>query len=324
MSANDTIKERILKYRWSPFTRARYVEEHGVLSIVRGQGAKVYDTDDREYIDAHASLWLVNVGYGRQEIVEAVHRQMQTLPWFSCFEGYTNLPSIDLAERLVRMLEPEGMDKVFFSGSGSEAVETALKIVRQDWKLKGKAERYKVISRNRAYHGVTFGALSATGLSANRAMFEPLLPGFRHGPCPDPYLREVDAPDDGAFRPGLRRCDRAGDRLRGGQHGGGDIVEPVQGAGGVMIPPDGYLKALRKIATDNNILLIFDEVITGFGRTGEMFAARYHDVQPDIMAFAKGITSGYISLVPPRSAARSSTPSTRTTRRARAPARQHL
>ena len=295
MVGNDTVKERMLKYRWSPFTRSRYVEEHGVLPIVRGQGSKVYDTDDREYIDAHASLWLVNVGYGRQEIVEAVHRQMQTLPWFSCFEGYTNLPSIDLAERLVRMLEPEGMDKVFFSGSGSEAVETALKIVRQYWKLKGKAEKYKIISRNRAYHGVTFGGLSATGLSANRAMFEPLLPGFRHAPCPDPYLREVEAPDE-QF---AQACADAVERVitfEGASTVGAIIVEPVQGAGGVIVPPDGYLKALRKIATAHDILLIFDEVITGFGRTGDMFAARHWDVRPDIMTFAKGITSGYLPL----------------------------
>lgn len=295
MSSNDAVTERSLKYRWSPFSRTRYVEEHGLLSIVRGKGSKVYDVNGREYLDAHASLWLVNVGYGRDEIVEAVHRQMQKLPWFSCFEGYTNLPSIDLAERLVGMLKPEGMDKVFFSGSGSEAVETALKIVRQYWKLKGKPEKYKIVSRNRAYHGVTFGGMSATGMPANRAMFEPLLPGFLHAPCPDPYLREVDAPDD-RF---ARACAEALEQVikaEGAHTVAAIIVEPVQGAGGVIIPPDGYLQELREVATRNDVLLIFDEVITGFGRTGDMFGARHWGVRPDIMAFAKGITSGYLPL----------------------------
>jgi adenosylmethionine-8-amino-7-oxononanoate aminotransferase len=295
MSTNDTITERILKYRWSPFTRTRYIEEHGVLPIVRGKGSRVYDIDDREYIDAHASLWLVNVGYGRQEIIDAVNRQMQALPWFSCFEGYTNLPSIDLAERLVHMLAPEGMDKVFFSGGGSEAVETALKISRQYWKLKGKAEKYKIVSRNRAYHGVTLGALSATGMAANRAMFEPLLPGFRHAPCPDPYLREVDAADEHF----AKACADALERVilfEGPHTVAAIIVEPVQGAGGVIVPPDGYLQELRQIATRHDVLLIFDEVITGFGRTGDMFGARHWGIRPDIMTFAKGITSGYLPL----------------------------
>ncbi|MDA8250523.1 MAG: aspartate aminotransferase family protein [Rhodospirillales bacterium] len=295
MSANDTIKERALKYRWSPFTRTRYVEEHGLLPIVRGKGSKVYDIDDREYIDAHASLWLVNAGYGRQEIVEAAYRQMQTLPWFSCFEGFTNLPSVELAERLVRMLEPEGMDKVFFSGSGSEAVETALKIARQYWKLRSKAEKYKVISRSRAYHGVTLGALSATGMAVNRAMFEPLLPGFRHAPCPDPYLREVDAPDEGFGKACAEALERV-IRFEGPHTVAAIIVEPVQGAGGVIVPPEGYLRELREIATRHDVLLIFDEVITGFGRTGDMFGARHWGVSPDIMTFAKGITSGYLPL----------------------------
>jgi adenosylmethionine-8-amino-7-oxononanoate aminotransferase len=295
MTATDTVTQRSLRYRWSPFSRTRYVEEHGLLAIVGGKGSKVFDAQGREYIDAHASLWLVNVGYGRQEIVEAVQRQMQSLPWFSCFEGYTNLTSIDLAERLVGMLEPEGMDKIFFSGSGSEAVETALKIARQYWKLKGKPQKYKIVARNRAYHGVNFGGMSATGMPANRAMFEPLLPGFVHAPCPDPYLREVDAPDDRfalACANALERVIESEDPATVAAI----IVEPVQGAGGVIIPPDGYLQELRTIADRHDVLLIFDEVITGFGRTGDMFGARHWGVRPDIMAFAKGITSGYVPL----------------------------
>jgi putrescine---pyruvate transaminase len=291
----DSIVRRSLAHRWSPFSRTHYIEQHGLVPIVRGEGSKVYDIAGREYIDAHASLWLVNAGYGRQEIVEAVHRQMQALPWFSCFEGYTNLPSIDLAERLAAMLEPEGMEKIFFSGSGSEAVETALKIVRQYWKLRGEPGKYKFVSRNRAYHGVTFGGMSATGMTSNRAMFEPLLPGFVHGPCPDPYLREVEAPDE-RFAVACAEAIGALIEKEGADTVAAIIVEPVQGAGGVIIPPAGYLNALREIATRHRVLLIFDEVITGFGRTGSMFGARHFGVRPDIMTFAKGITSGYIPL----------------------------
>lgn len=292
---HDQILERLLKSKWSPFTRTEYLKKHGVLPIVRGEGVRVYDAQGREYLDAHAGLWLVNVGYGRREIVEAVHRQMEMLPWFSSFEGYTNLPSIDLAERLVQLLQPEGMEKVFFSGSGSEAVDTALKITRQFWKLQGKAGKYKIVARNRAYHGVTFGGLSATGIAGNRVMFEPLLQGFLHGPSPDTYLREIEAPDD-EF---AVQCARAIERIL--QSEGPDtvaavIIEPVQGAGGVIIPPAGYLKEIEAICRRHDVLLIFDEVITGFGRTGSWFASRLWDIKPDVLVMAKGITSGYLPL----------------------------
>lgn len=292
---DDPILERLLKYKWSPFTRTQYLRKHGVVGIVRGEGAKVYDTQGREYIDAHAGLWLVNVGYGRREIADAVHRQMLALPWFSSFEGYTNLPSIDLAEKLVAMLQPEGMAQVFFSGSGSEAVDTALKFARQFWKLQGKNKKYKIVSRHRAYHGVNFGGLSATGIAGNRAMFEPLLPGFLHGPSPDTYLREIEAPPD-RF---AVECARAIERIiesEGADTVAAVIVEPVQGAGGVIIPPPGYMQELAAICRRNDVLLILDEVITGFGRTGAWFAARHWGIQPDIMVMAKGITSGYLPL----------------------------
>jgi adenosylmethionine-8-amino-7-oxononanoate aminotransferase len=291
----EQILERLLKYKWSPFSRTAYLKKHGVVPIVRGEGAKLYDIDGREYIDGHAGLWLVNVGYGRREIVDAVHRQMQQLPWFSSFEGYTNLPSVDLAERLVHLLRPEAMDKVFFSGSGSEAVDTALKVTRQFWKLQGKPERFKVIARNRAYHGVTFGGLSATGIPANRAMFEPLLPGFLHVPSPDTYLREVDAPE-GRF---ALACAQTIERLietEGADTVAAVIVEPVQGAGGVIVPPPGYLKEVEAICRRHGVLLVLDEVITGFGRTGAWFGARQWDIRPDILVMAKGITSGYLPL----------------------------
>lgn len=291
----DEILRRQLQYKWAPFTRIRYLEAHGVVPIVRGEGVRVYDADGREYIDAHAALWLVNVGYGRSEIVEAVYRQMRELAWFSSFENYTNLPSIELAERLVGLLQPEGMGKVFFTGSGSESVETALKIARQYWRLRGMPGKYKVISRDRAYHGVTLGAVSATGLAANRRMFEPLVPGFRHGPSPYCYRCSLGLTPE---RCGLACADYLARmiEMEGPDTVAAVIAEPVQGAGGVIVPPEDYLRRLREICTHHGVLLILDEVITGFGRVGEWFGARRWGVRPDIMTFAKGLTSGYMPL----------------------------
>ena len=287
--------QRQLRYKWSPFTRVRQLERFGVLPIVRGQGARVWDVQGREYIDAHAGLWLVNAGYGRTEIVEAACRQMGELAWFPSFEGYTNLPSIELAERLVQLLQPEGMGKIFFTGSGSESVETALKMARQYWRLKGRPGKYKIISRHLAYHGVNFGGTSATGITANRRLFEPLVPGFRHGPAPYCYRCPLhQAPDSCA-----RACAEEIARLvefEGPETVAAVIAEPVQGAGGVIIPPDGYLARLREICSHYDVLLILDEVITGFGRTGEWFGARRWGIRPDVMTFAKGITSGYVPL----------------------------
>ena len=195
--SNSRISERAIKYKWSPFSRSEILERNGVVPIVRGVGARVFDIEGKSYLDCHAGLWLVNAGYGRSEIAEAISRQAHELAWFSSFEGFTNLPSTDLAERLVALLKPEGMAKVFFSSGGSDATETALKIARMYWKLQGQGQRYKIISRERAYHGVSFGAMSATGMPANRNAFEPLVPGFRHAIAPDRYrhaaLSELEA-----------------------------------------------------------------------------------------------------------------------------------
>jgi adenosylmethionine-8-amino-7-oxononanoate aminotransferase len=195
--SNSRISERTIRYKWSPFSRSEVLERDGVVPIVRGQGARVYDVEGRSYLDCHAGLWLVKAGYGRSEIAEAIARQAHKLAWFPSFEGFTNLPSTDLAERLVNLLAPEGMAKVFFSSGGSDAVETALKMARMYWKLQGQAQRYKVIARERAYHGVSFGALSATGMAVDRNAYEPLVPGFRHAVAPDrwrhPSLGEEEA-----------------------------------------------------------------------------------------------------------------------------------
>ena len=282
---------------WTPYLQMETVRENGPLIFDRAEGVYLYDASGRKYLDAHASLWLVNVGYGRRELIEAVHEQMKKMAYFSMFLGYSNQPAIELGERLKALTEPEGMGKVFYSDSGSEAVETALKMVRQYWRNLGKEGKYKVIGRRNGYHGVTFGALSASGMTANRRMFEPLLPGFRHIPEPNCYRND--------FGEGLSEeeiSEAASDALRASiEFEGPDsvaafIAEPVMGAAGVIIPPRTYLKKCREICTAYNVLFIADEVITGFGRTGTWFGSRTYGFQPDIMCFAEGLTSGYVPM----------------------------
>jgi adenosylmethionine-8-amino-7-oxononanoate transaminase len=285
------------KSLWTPFIRMETVLENGPLIFERGDGVYLYDTSGRQYLDGHASLWLMNVGYGRTEIADAAYAQMRKLAFFSMFQGFSNPTTIELADRLTELTEPEGMAKVFFSDSGSEAVETALKMVRQYWKNLGKPGRYKVIARRNAYHGVTFGAMSATGVTLNRKMFEPLVPGFRHISDPNCYRND--------FAPGLSEEEisaAAADALKKAiEFEGPDtvaafIAEPVQGAGGVVVPPESYLRRCREICDAYDVLLIADEVITGFGRTGTWFGSRTYGVKPDLMCFAKGITSGYVPM----------------------------
>ncbi len=282
---------------WTPYIQMETVREEGPLIFDRAEGVYLYDASGKKYLDAHASLWLVNVGYGRQEVIDAIHEQMKKMPFFSMFLGYSNAPAIELGERLKVLTEPEGMGKVFYSDSGSEAVETALKMVRQYWKNLGKSGKYKVIGRRNGYHGVTFGALSASGMMANRKMFEPLLPGFRHISEPNCYRN-----DFGENLTEEQISEAAADALKKAiEFEGPDtvaafIAEPVMGAVGVIVPPKSYLQKCREICTEYDVLFIADEVITGFGRTGTWFGSRTYGIQPDIMCFAKGLTSGYVPM----------------------------
>jgi adenosylmethionine-8-amino-7-oxononanoate transaminase len=282
---------------WTPYIQMKSVLDRGPVIFDRAEGVYLYDNAGKRYIDGHASLWLMNVGFGRKEIADAAFEQMQKMTFFSMFQGFSNPPAIELAELLLQLTKTEGMGKVFYSDSGSESVETALKMARQYWKNRGLHGKYKFISRRTSYHGVTFGALSASGITANRKMFEPLVPGFRHIPEPNCYRN--------AFGDNLTEEEvaiAASDALRraiefeGPETVAAFIAEPVQGAGGVIVPPQSYLRRCREICTHYNVLFIADEVITGFGRTGTWFGSRTYGIQPDMMCFAKGITSGYIPM----------------------------
>ena len=260
---------------------------------VEGRGAVLVDADGKEYLDGLAGLWNVVAGHGRRELAEAAAQQMSTLAYCSAYAGSSSPSAIGLAERLAGLTYPS-VNRFFFTSGGGESSETAFKLARSYWKLRGKPGKTKVISRQWGYHGVTLAAMSATGITAYWPAFEPRVPGFLHIPSPYPY--RYQAP------PGVSQGVAAADELeRAIEREGADSVamflaEPVQGAGGVIPPQDDYFPRIREICDRHDVLLVADEVITGFGRTGKLFALDHWGVQPDLMLFAKAVTSGYFPL----------------------------
>ncbi|MFT7610206.1 MAG: putrescine aminotransferase [Candidatus Aldehydirespiratoraceae bacterium] len=241
--------------------------------IVRAEGAYVYDDAGKAYIDGMASLWYCQVGHGRTEIIDAISDQMRELSAYNTFDPWTNGPAEATADR-IRSLSPMPDGRVFLCCSGSEAVDSALKIARVTAQLAGTADRQILVRRDRGYHGVNFGGTTAQGIAPNREGWGELVPGFH----------QVDGDD---IESAARLFAEHGSNIAG------VICEPLQGAGGIFPPVDGYLEGLRKLCDDHGALLIFDEVITGFGRTGEWFASQTYGVTPDLITFAKGVTSGY-------------------------------
>ncbi len=257
---------------------------------VKGEGAILTDTDSKQYIDALSGLWNVVAGHGRKELAEAAARQMQELAYCSAYAGSSNLRAIELAERLAAMTYPS-INRFFFTSGGGEASESSFKIARYYWKLNGKPEKTKVISRQWGYHGVTLAAMSATGITSYWPMFEPRVPGFIHIASPYPYRYQAA---DGVSQ-GIAAANELEQAIlqEGADAVAMFLAEPVQGAGGVIVPQDDYFPRIREICDQYNVLFVADEVITGFGRTGKMFALDHWDIEPDMCQFAKAITSGY-------------------------------
>ena len=266
----------------------------GTRVWVSGRGAVITDSTGRDYIDGLSGLWNVNVGHGRQELADAARQQMVTLAFHSSYAGGTNDQAIALAERLSRLAYPS-INTFFFTSGGAEASETSFKTARFYWKALGKPDKTKIISRHRAYHGLTLAAMSATGLPAFWPMFEPRTPGFLHIDAPDPYRFVNPAPEVSLGVAAANALEEAILR-EGPETVAAFIAEPIQGAGGVIIPPADYFARIREICARHDVLFIADDVITGFGRTGRWFGLEHYGVEPDIMQFAKGITSGYVPL----------------------------
>jgi adenosylmethionine-8-amino-7-oxononanoate aminotransferase len=259
--------------------------------FVEGRGAMLRTADGREYIDGFSALWNVNAGHGRKELAQAAAAQMEKLAYASAYAGFTNEPAIRLADRIVGLAYANSA-AVYFTTGGAESNESAFKTARYYWKRMGKPGKVKIISRFFGYHGVTLAAMSATQLPGYQAMFGPLVAEFIQ--VPPPYAYRWPGNGDA----GIEAADAVEKAIL--EHGADTIAaviaEPVQGAGGVIVPPPSYFPRLRQICDRHNVLLIADEVITGFGRTGRWFALGHWGVEPDIVSFAKGVTSGYLPL----------------------------
>ena len=291
----SSLSELDRRYLFHPMTALATHEQCGPAPvIVKGEGVWLEDADGRRYIDAMAGLWCVNVGYGRREIAEALKRQASTLSYCHTFSGVSSDQAILLAERLIEMA-PVPMSKVFFGNSGSDANDTAVKLVWYYQNVREKAEKKKIIARERGYHGVTIVSGSLTGLHAPHAGFDLPLPFVKHTTAPRRLWEGAgltDAEFVGRLVDDLEQLIRA----EGPETIGAMIVEPVMGAGGVIVPPEGYYPAIQEVLARHDILLIADEVITGFGRLGRPFGTELFGLEPDLIILAKGVTSGYAPL----------------------------
>jgi adenosylmethionine-8-amino-7-oxononanoate aminotransferase len=261
---------------------------------VKGEGMVLTDAEGREFLDGLSCLWNVNVGHGRKELAEAAAAQMATLAYATNYIGSSNVPAIQLAERLTKLAYPN-LCATYFASGGGEANESAFKTARFYWKAKGRPEKVKVISRQHAYHGVTLATMSATAVAGYTKMFEPRVPNFIHTATPYPYRLEGMRAGESVGQAAARMLEET-ILQEGPETVAAFIAEPVQGAGGVIVPPDDYFPLIRQLCTQHEVLFIADEVITGFGRTGAWFALKRWGVEPDILSFAKGITSGYLPL----------------------------
>lgn len=261
---------------------------------VKGEGSFLYDADGNKFIDGLSCLWNVSAGHGRQELADAAYKQMSDLAFSSSYAGGSNRPAIELAERMAT-ISYSNMSNFYFTSGGGESTDSNFKLARFYWKAKGQPEKTKVISRQWGYHGVTFAAMCATGITSYWPMFEPRIPGFSHIPSPDPYHYPI--PEDGSSQGIAAANELEAEILRQGPETVAMfIAEPVQGAGGVIVAQDDYFKRIREICDQYDVLLVSDEVITGFGRTGKMFGLQHYGIEPDLMQFAKSITSGSVPL----------------------------
>ena len=278
-----------------PFTNHKSLRSGRTRVMVRGEGPYIFDSEGNRVLDGMAGLWTANLGHSRRELAEAAYAQMLELPFYNTFFKTTHPPVAALAQKLAQ-IAPGNLNQVFFGSSGSEANDTAIRLIRHYWALKGEPKRRIIISRKSAYHGSTIAAGSMGGMTHVHAHSYPLYEGFRH--IIDPYWYGESEPGESPEAFGLRAARALEEEILavGPENVAAFAGEPVQGAGGVKIPPESYWPEIQRIVDKYGILLLADEVITGFGRLGTWFASEYYGIRPNLISFAKAATSGYIPL----------------------------
>lgn len=291
----NSIEARDAAYHLHPYTNARKMEAEGSLILEEGEGIYVTDNTGKRYIEGLSGLWSVAVGFGEQRLVDAATEQLKKLPYYHTFAQKSHTPSVELAEKLIDMA-PVPMSKVFFTNSGSEANDTVVKLIWYRANAMGQPEKKKIISRIKGYHGVTVASASLTGLPYNHMSFDLPLPGILHTGCPHYGGFAQDGESEAQFV--ARLAQELDDMI---QAEGPDTIaafigEPVMGAGGVIVPPAGYWEAIQAVLKKYDILLIADEVICGFGRTGKMFGCETMGIEPDIMVLSKQLSSSYMPI----------------------------
>ena len=296
-AVNRTAKWKANDHRhfMHPFTDHKELGEKGGSRIItRADGVYIYDSEGAKILDGMAGLWCMNLGYGRQELVDAAANQMKELPYYNSFFQCTHPPAIELSEQLSD-LSPGDFNHVFFTGSGSEANDTQIRLIRRYWDLQGQPEKMTIIARKNAYHGSTLGGASLGGMSAMHAQMVLPVPGIVH--IEQPYQFELGA-DLSPEEFGVQQARLLEEKILeiGVDKVAAFIGEPVQGAGGVIIPPDSYWPEIQRICDEYGILLVADEVITAFGRLGEWFGSTHFGIRPDLISIAKGVSSGYLPL----------------------------
>jgi adenosylmethionine-8-amino-7-oxononanoate aminotransferase len=265
------------------------------LVVDRAEGVWLHTTDGRTVLDGMAGLWNVNIGYGNHELPEVAAAQMRKIAFTSNFVGMTTPPAAELAHRMAGMAHPT-LNTTFFTSGGSESNDSAFKTARYYWYRLGRKDKFKIISRQAGYHGITVAATAATGIPRYHTMFGPLAPGFSHIPAPNPYRYTGDIQPGETVGQAAARALEEEILRQGPETVAAFIAEPIQGAGGVIVPPANFWPLVREVCSRHGVLLIADEVVTGFGRTGHLFGTRLWDVQADLWCLAKGISSGYIPL----------------------------
>lgn len=287
------IKALNAKQLWHPMGHPGDLQSNAPTIIDRAEGVRIFDIDGHETIDAVGGLWCANLGYSNDVVKQAITDQLFKLPYYSAFAGTSNAPAIEAAERVIDFFKPDGMERAFFTSGGSDSVETAMRMARQYHRLRGQPHRIKYLSLKKGYHGTHFGGASVNGNPRFRTAYEPLLPGCFHLPSPYTYRNPFNESDPAKLAQMVAQAMEDEIIFQDPSTVAAFIMEPIQGAGGVIVPDASFMKLARNICDKHGILMIADEVITGFGRSGDWSGSRHWGVQPDMMTVAKGITSAY-------------------------------